>query len=265
MNEFRGLTPDELSAWTPPLVDNIIANNILLNQGTMCIYGAEGRFKSMLALDLMYHIASGKDWFDYKTTAMPTYYFQSEIPQHPLQTRSDKYRIGNNINARNCWLATDLYEKLDTGWGATIMEKELARCQPKVLIIDPMYNSFAAKLTDESEIDKLLNRLNMWRKAYHCAIILIHHNRKEEHAEGAAFHYGTDELYGHGNIKKWLDTIIYVEMTNAGDPIVDLKLTFEKVRHAESLIYPIDIQINRNNLVFTRKYSNTVLQPDDYQ
>ncbi len=253
---FKGLTPDELSAWKAPYVKNIISNNVLPSQGAMVIYGAEGRFKSMIALDLMYHIATGKDWFGFTTAITPTYYFQSEIPQHLLQTRSDKYRFGNAMVTSNCWMATDLYTKIDKDWGATRMEQELARTTPGVVIIDPLNNSTSAKLVDDYEVGKMLDRFNQWRQAYFCAVVLIHHNRQEETKEGTSYHYGTDDMFG-TRIKKWVDTIIYIELTNDADPIVDLRLTFEKTRHAETKLLPIDIQVDRRNLVFSRRLGDT--------
>jgi len=253
---FRGLTPNELMAWRPPYQEYVIANDILLSQGTMGIYGAEGRWKSMLAIDLMYKVATGREWFGFKSVMSPVYYFQSEIPQRPLQKRSTKYQLGNGIVTDNCWLATDLYEKIDKSWGAGLMEKELERTHPKVLIIDPIYNSVSAKLVDDYDVGLVIDRLNQWRKKFGCAIVLIHHDRQQEHVEGQAFHYGTDEWFGSSRWKRWLDTMLYVELENDGDRFVDLKLTFEKTRHAEGKIAPIVIEADRSNLVIKRKGGN---------
>ncbi len=250
---FRGLTPSELMAWKPPYQEYIITNDILLDQGTMGIYGAEGAWKSMLALDMMYRIASGRDWFDFKTIPSPVYYFQSEVPQRPLQKRSVKYQLGNQIVTDNCWMGTDLYEKINTGWGATQMERELDRTHPKVLIIDPLYNSTSTKLVDDYDVGLLLDRFNQWRKKYKCAIILIHHNRQEEHNEGESYHYGTEEWFGSSRFKRWLDTMIYIQLVNDDDHSVDLKLTFEKTRHAENKIAPIEVHAKRTDLTFRRK------------
>ena len=250
---FRGLTPSELMMWRQPYQEYIIANDILLTQGTLGIYGAEGRWKSMLAIDLMYKVSIGMDWFGFKTVASPTYYFQSEIPQRPLQKRSVKYQLGNKITSDNCWLATDLYEKIDKGWGASLLEKELERTHAKVGIIDPIYNSISAKLNEDYEIGLVIDRLNQWRKRYGIAFVLIHHDRKMEHSEGQTFHYGTDEWFGSTRWKRWLDTIIYVDLINDGDPFVDLRLTFEKTRHAEEKIAPVIIQADRRTLVIKRK------------
>lgn len=256
---FRGLTPNELLAWKPPFQEYIITNDILLDQGTLGIYGAEGAWKSMLAIDMMYRIATGRPWFGFDTVASPVYYFQSEIPQRPLQKRSLKYQLGNQVATDNCWLATDLYEKVDKGWGATLMERELDRTHPKVLIIDPLYNSTTTKLVDDYEVGLLLDRFNQWRKKYKCAIILIHHNRQEEHSEGESYHYGTEEWFGSSRFKRWLDTMIYVKLINDESNVVDLKLTFEKTRHTEGKIQPIEIQAKRSDLTFRRKIVGGIL------
>jgi len=250
---MKGLTLSELLAWKAPFQEYIITQDILLSQGTMGIYGAEGVWKSMLALDLVFRVSMGKEWFGFKTIPSSIYYFQSEIPQTPLQKRAYKYAIGNASHSDNCWFCTELYEKIDKGWGYGELEKEIARCNPQVLIIDPVYNSIAAKLVDDYEVGLFLDRMNMLRSKYKLAIIFIHHNRQEEHSEGQSFHYGTEEWFGSSRFKRWLDTMVYVELLNDADPLVDLKLTFEKTRHSENRILPIEIQANRLNLTMKRK------------
>ena len=257
--EMKGLTLTELLAWRAPFQEYIIANDILLSQGTMGIYGAEGAWKSMMALDLTFRVSMGKDWFGFQTWPSSVYYFQSEIPQTPLQKRAYKYATGNALSSNNCWFCTELYEKIDRGWGYTELEREIARVNPQVLIIDPIYNSISAKLVDDYEVGLFLDRMNMLRSKYKIAIIFIHHNRQEEHAEGQSFHYGTEEWFGSSRFKRWLDTMVYVEVINDGDPLVDLKLTFEKTRHAQNKILPIEIQANRLDLTLKRKVAGGML------
>jgi len=255
----KGLTLTELLAWKPPYQEYIIANDILLSQGTMGIYGAEGAWKSQIALDLTFRVSTGKDWFGFKTILSPVYYFQSEIPQGPLQKRAYKYAIGNAMSTNNCWFCTELYEKIDKGWGYAELEKEIARTSPQVLIIDPVYNSVSAKLVDDYEVGLFLDRMNMLRSKYKVAIVFIHHNRQAEHVEGQSFRYNTDEWFGSSRFKRWLDTMIYVELVNDADPLVDLKLTFEKTRHAETKILPIEIQANRLDLTLKRRTVGGIL------
>jgi len=256
---MKGLTLSELLAWRAPYQEYIICNDILLSQGTLGIYGAEGAWKSMLALDLTFRISTGKEWFGFQTWPSSVYYFQSEIPQTPLQKRAYKYATGNALLSTNCWFCTELYEKVDKGWGYTELEREIARCNPQALIIDPIYNSISAKLVDDYEVGLFLDRMNMLRSKYKLAIILIHHNRQEEHSEGQSFHYGTEEWFGSSRFKRWLDTMIYVELVEDLDPIVNLKLTFEKTRHSENKILPIEIQANRLDLTLKRKVAGGLL------
>lgn len=250
---MKALTPNQLLAWTPPYYDYIISSDILLSQGTMCIYGAEATWKSMLALDLAFRVSTGRPWFNFATVASPTFTFQSEIPQAPLRKRVLKYMQGNAIASDNLWFWSELYEKIDKGWGYNELEKEIAASQAKVLIIDPVYNSVAAKLVDDYEVGLFIDRLNMLRSKYKVAIILIHHDKKAEHDEGTTFHYGTDELFGSSRFKRWLDTIIYVKLVNDGAEVVDLELVFEKTRHTENKIDPIHVEVHRSNLTFGRK------------
>ena len=250
---MKGLTLNELIQWRPPFQEYIISNDILLTQGTMVIYGAEATWKSMLALDLTFRIAAGKEWFGFKTFASPVYSFQSEIPQSPLRKRAMKYALGNKNSSDNLWFCTELYEKIDKGWGYSELEKEIVRTSPRVLVIDPIYNSVGAKLVDDYEVGLFLDRMNMLRSKYKIAIIFIHHDRQAEHSEGEAFHYGTDEMFGSSRFKRWFDTITYIKLVNDGDPYVDLKLTFEKTRHTEGKVLPIDIRVDRRDLTFKRR------------
>jgi len=251
-HRLRGLTLNELIKWKAPYQEYIISSDILLTQGTLCIYGAEGVWKSMLSLDLTFRIAAGQDWFGFNTVPSPVYSFQSEIPQAPLKKRAIKYALGNSNASENFWLCSELYEKIDKGWGYTELEREVARTNPRVLIVDPIYNSVAAKLVDDYEVGLFLDRLNMLRSKYKIAIVLVHHSRQAEHGEGETYHYGTDELFGSSRFKRWLDTIIYVELVNDGDPFVDLRLTFEKTRHTENKLKDINIRVDRRDLTFKR-------------
>lgn len=250
---MKGLTLNELIQWRPPYQEYIIASDILLTQGTMCLYGAEGVWKSMLVLDMTFRIALGKDWFDFKTFTSPVYNFQSETPQGPLRKRAMKFALGNDMTSDNFWLCSELYEKIDKGWGYSELEKEIKRTNPKVLIIDSMYNSVSAKLVDDYEIGMFLDKMNQLRADYKLAIIFVHHSRQAEHSEGETYHYGTEEMFGSSRLRRWFDTIIYVELRNDGEPLVDLRLTFEKTRHTEGKLAPIDVEVNRTNLTFKRK------------
>jgi len=252
---LKGFTPQELIQWTPPLNPWIIDHDILLEQGTMMVYGREETWKSMLiGLDMAFKISTGQPWFGYHTKASPVYVFQTEIPQAPLRKRMIKYMTGNKTNTNQLWYSSELYMKIDKGWGYSELEKEIARTQPRVLIIDPIFSSMSGKLGDDYDVGLFLDRLDMLRSRYKLAVILIHHTRISEHSEGETFHYGADELFGSSRWNRWMDTIVFIDKVedNENTGLVTLNLVFEKSRHAEEKLKPMNIVVRRNDLTFRK-------------
>jgi len=252
---LKGLTPQELIQWTPPIQPYIIDHDILIAQGTMMVYGKEETWKSMLVgLDMSFKIATGQPWFGYKTIASPVYIFQTEIPQGPLRKRMIKYMTGNKVTTNQLWYSSELYMKVDKGWGYSELEKEITRTMPKVLVIDPVFSSMSGKLTDDYDVGLFLDRMDLLRSKYKLAVILIHHTRIAEHNEGETFHYGTDEAFGSSRFPRWLDTIIFVDKVedNEDTGLVTLNLVFEKTRHTEERLKPLHITVRRNDLIFTQ-------------
>lgn len=217
------------------------------------VYGREETWKSMLiGLDMAFKIATGQPWFGYKTIASPVYVFQTEIPQAPLRKRMIKYMTGNKVTSNQIWYSSELYMKLDKGWGHAELEKEIIRTQPKVLIIDPIFSSMSGKLADDYDVGLFLDRMDMLRSKYKIAIIMIHHTRIAEHSEGQAFHYGSDELFGSSRWNRWMDSIIFIDKIadDESTGLVHLDLTFEKARHAEAKLLQLHIVVRRSDLVF---------------
>lgn len=256
--ELKWYTPQEMLAWKPPTFKNIISQNILTVQGLMMIYGHEGVGKSLIAMDLAYKIAQGLPWLGFDTIPTTICYFQSEIPQIMMKDRMDQYTTTNKINPQNLRVATDLYNKVDKGWGATQLEKGFSAIRPGLGIIDPVNNSITASMVDDYQMGLFMDRINMWRKDYKMGFILINHERKSEHKEGQSFHYGTNESFG-ARLSKAADTVIYIESVMDGDPLIELVIHFEKTRYGKSRIQPVEAILDRRNIMLYRKESNRVL------
>jgi RecA-family ATPase len=249
----KSLTPTELLSWKAPIQKSIISENLLVNQGTMGIYGAESVAKSILVNDIMFKVSMGLDWLGFKTTPTTTLYLQTEMPQAMLQERERKYMLNGPMFSDNCYLWSELYLKVDKGSGKTELDNELRNTNPNLLIVDPLNTSVFANLNDEYDSGIAIDTFNMVRKEHKCAVVIVHHSRKMEHVEGQTFRYGTAEWGGSGRWVKWLDTIIFVELVNDGDPLIDLRLTFEKTKHSHNKINPIEVQVNRLDLSVKRK------------
>lgn len=255
---MKGLTFQELISWTPPYQPWIISENLLVAQGTMMVYSAEGSWKSMLiGINLAESIASGRQWLGFNVNAMPTFEIQTELPQAYLRERVMKYATGNATNPQQLWMATDLSWKM-TGYGFNDLEKEIARLLPRVLIIDNLSSTFTGKLGDDYDVGLYIDRLNILREKYKLAVILIHHQRKSQaDEEGKHAHQGTEDLFGSSRWLRWLDSIVYMNVVSDDEytGLVHLHLEFEKYRHAPEKIKARDVIAKRADLTFNMLYN----------
>ena len=126
---MKGLTLAELDAWKAPYQKYIIDNGILVPGTKLILFGRYQTWKSMLAVHTASCIATGRDWFGYRTSKSPCYVLQIENPQAQFKERTMKYAKGNNLdlNISNLWLCTEPYIKLDKGFGIAELDKELSR------------------------------------------------------------------------------------------------------------------------------------------
>jgi len=254
-SRLYGYTPQELVAWQPPKYRYVIDKAVFIDNGSLLIYGEQETWKSMLALHTTFTIASGRDWFGYKVFPRSVYSFQSEIPQLFQRERMIKYMTGNIQTANNLFLCSELYLKIDQGWGFSEIERELKRTGAKVLIIDPIYTSVSINLIEDYQIRQFLDRMNMLRSRYNISLVLIHHTRQAEGVEGTKYHYGPEDIFGGSTFPRWFDTIIYVEKQGEDEDnnTVDLKLRFEKTRNAEGKLKDIELRGFRENLTIMRR------------
>lgn len=246
---MKGLTLDELKVWVPPYQTYIISGGLLLPQTKMILFGKFETWKSMLSYHTAYTIATGRDWFGFRTYKTPVYGVQVEVPQAQLRTRIIKYTEGNKINANNVWFATEHYIKLDKGFGISELELELSRTKPGVLIVDPIYAVVSGRMTDEYDMRQFMDRMNLLIDKYKFALILVHHDRKMQLVEGQYVSAGAEDMFGTSIFIDWCDTSLRTQTTGKDGEVI---ITFEKVRYAEEQLKPITIQIDRNNLTFKR-------------
>lgn len=247
---MRGMTLQELVAWTPPFQKYVISSGILVPGTKMIIFGRFQTWKSMLSIHTAFTIANGLPWFGYKTTKTPTYYLQVEVPQTQLRERVLKYTIGNKVVADNVWLATEPYIKLDKGFGLAAIDGELSRTQAKLLIVDPIYKVVSGHMTDEWDMRQFMDRMDLLMDKYKFSLILIHHDRKHLIQDGVMISCGAEDMFGSSIFIDWVDTAVRSE-TNDNDG--ELILTFEKARHAQEELKPLTIQIDRATLRFNKK------------
>jgi len=246
---MRAFDLDELTRWKPPFQTYVMDKGLLLPQTKLILFGKYETWKSMLIIHTAFTIATGKDWFGFKTIPSPVYILQIEVPQAQFRTRVLKYVKGNDITSRNIYFASEHYVKLDRGFGYAELEKELSRTQAQILMIDPLYKLVSGRITDEYDMRQFMDRMDNLIDKYKLSLIMVHHDRKHIISDGVAMDYGAEDMFGTSIFIDWCDTSIRTTKVRDDEVI----LSFEKVRHAEQELKPFTIHIDRSNLVFTRK------------
>jgi len=243
---MKAQTIKEFLTWQPPHQSYIIDKGILPPQSKLILFGRWQTWKSMLLMHMAFTLATGQDWFGYKTIASPIYLLQTEIAKAEFLKRIKKYIGGNKSTPDNIYLRTEGYIKLDRSYGAMDLEKEIQETQPQILMLDPVYAIMSGKIVDEHDVRFLTDWLNKIIDKYKLSVVLIHHDRKPL-VIGGEIYSSADDIFGSSIFLDWTDTAI--RTTNTGKD-AEVMLSFEKVRHAEEELKPIRVRINRSDLTF---------------
>lgn len=239
-------------AWKPPHISQLIGNGILIPQGKIILFGPYKSWKSMTAIDLAFKLSTGKPWLGFQTTLSTVLIVQLEIPKAAYQKRVNKYCFGNKLNpANNLFLVTTRQLKLDKGWGVEMLNQWITETKASIVIIDPIFKVISGRLTDEYDVRQFTDRIDEVIDKHRVSFILIHHEGKDWIVEGERYDRGADASFGSAVFGWWCDSSIELRTQVEGGSIVDM--SFPLLRLAEDEIKPIVVEINRSNLVFTRR------------
>lgn len=243
----------ELLAWQPGNQDEIISDGILLPQTTMLIFGGAKAWKSILALHLGFCIATGNDWFGFKTKQSTVFKYQVELPKAVDRKRVIKYMNGSKPH--NIFFKTAPYSKIDTGYGKQSLERDIVTVQSRrpdthiVLILDPIYLLITGHISDDYDIKKLLDNLSEIKDKHKISTVLIHHTHKTRvDSSGNIIDLGSEEVMGSSYFNNYADTMVRVKLLDPYTGKKKVRISFELTRHAESLLPTIDVEWSRRDL-----------------
>ena len=246
-------TIHELINWQPSDQQSIISSGILLPQTRMIVFGLPKAWKSMLALHTSFVLSTGSDWFGYKTTKCLPFKLQAELPKAVDRLRVIKYFV--NLRPPNLLLETANYLKLDSGYGAAALDKSLQQIENRfpgqhiVLILDPLYKLLSGHITDEYDVRKLLDNLDAAKERHNLTIIIIHHSRLTRvDSSGSIIDLGAEEMMGSSYLNNWCDTAVQVKLLDPHTGKKKVRVSFELVRHAETILPSFELEWSRANL-----------------
>lgn len=250
---MKSKTVDELLAWHPPQVTEYIAGGLLQEGGRMVLFGRWQTFKSMLAIHAGFSISTGQPWLGFNTTPTTVLSVNIEIPEPMFRDRIESYVRNTLLKPSGLSLLTEPFLRLDQPKHMLEFQKEIVRVNPKVIILDPFYRLFSGNITDNFQVQYLLDKFDELIAKWGLSVILIGHTRKPQ--AGIVVGDWGQELIGGSYIMNWVDTAISVEplpvpITSLHD-VGRIRLRFDKTRHARHTLLPMTLEFDKSNMRFT--------------
>ena len=251
-------------AWQPPKVTNLVGNpkqNIVVPGSRTIIYGQWQTWKSMLTMDMGYALTTGTPWLGFPTMRSGVAILQIEIPKYMFQQRMISYLAPrNNIMPPNLFVASEPFYKMDAGpqYDLDTQLVMLTRNYGvRTIIIDPLYRTISRDVNNNHEVSRLLDFIDEKIIGVHgLAVVLVGHTKKPNMDEVVDPDSGRDmahELIGASFLANWADTLISVQHTN---PALDeVRITYEKTRHALERIQPQVVRVKRSTLEFQLQHA----------
>ena len=232
---------EELVAWNPPNVVQYIHNDLLQAETKLCLFAAPKLYKSLLAKQLSFCIASGTPWIGFDTTVAKVALLQSEIPQVAFRSRVLTMRDNVIVPRGNLYFRTDRNFKLDRRTDINELRAWLKVQTPQVLILDPWYKMLSQE--DNTTYSRTQDNMDNLIDEFKLSIVVVHHDTVPPRDTSA-----TSPIWFHPRgprtVEGWFDTIIQV----SGDIATDKRTLQFETRNARNLIPPIEIELNRVKL-----------------
>lgn len=130
----------------------------------------------------------------------------------------------------------------DESWQRTVEEK-LEEVKPNLVVFDPLYLMFRGSLNHAEEIRVALAWLMSLRHRFGCAVMLVHHMRKEG---GEPTRAGQRSL-GSTTIHGWADSAMYLK-TRKGKEKDCVTLVMEREVRGAGLLRPITATVHPGQL-----------------
>jgi len=197
--------------------------------------------KTTLALALSVAVASGNPFLGVHPVSEPgaVLFIQEENAPWMLQDRLRKLAHYHGMlnsgvrqirsegagslgrNAMVIEFPRDYPMKFLNNWGFNLslsehqdmLEAEIAEYKPALLVLDPMYLIFGGiEENSSSALFQPLSWLKNLRYTYGCAIMLVHHFKKQNTQKGAPQVREGQRMLGSTTLHGWVDSALYLEL-----------------------------------------------------
>lgn len=203
---FETLSFGALADAPPPAPETFWRDGVLFRGARMLVAGPPKIGKSTLVIQLALAAATGGELLGHGfVRPLRVLWVQAEIHKAFLHQRLQ--RLTAELSAEEHALLRERFVMtgrcdLDLLDGADydLLSRAVTDQDPDLLIIDPIINFSSADENDNAEMRKLLRLVDALGARHDCAVVLVHHTRKD--ASSGAF----DAVRGASALRGWFDT-----------------------------------------------------------
>ena len=212
---------------------------LIQKRGNGVIVGDPGASKSLLALDLLIHMTTGKDWLGCTIpSAMRTALISREDEPGLTQHRLLSLMEGATSNVKESLFAMNIDERMYFSTRAQMesftLQREsdvveiiagLKKNQVEFAVFDVFRRLWDGNENDNQEVAKMLAILTRIQTECRCSVALIHHLNKSDGTPGNIF----SRIRGASSIYGWREWAFGLNVVNPEEPVEDhiRKITFE--------------------------------------
>ena len=199
-------------------------------EGLSMVYGSSGVGKTLLALDLAFHLAAGSDWFGNRVKQGSVVYIMSEgnnVSNNRIKAieieKSELFSKASHL----FYCLNDIVSLYSVKKDTTDFIEEVKQFNPRLIIIDTL--AMAMSGGDENrtqDITVVVENMKKIQQALSCHIMVLHHPGKDETrgARGSsALHAASDTVL---ELKKNKD-VVCVRAVKQRDMEGDKELNFK--------------------------------------
>lgn len=235
-------------------------DGLLAQGGIGIVTGYPGTGKTQFCIQLGAYLATGAEkflkWENAGGKKRKVLFLSLEMSEAPLNhfmsqiARAYDDRETLNRNFLVAPLGVSL--PLDQKQGQAFLNNLLETHMPDVVVIDSLQRVVSKELSDELAVKGLFHYLALARKKYGCAMVMVHHNRKQSAEAKKKAETTLDDMYGSRFISADVDFIMSLHNDTPSSNV--LTTTMLKNRLARTL-EPFEM-VRDENLTFSLDFED---------
>lgn len=214
---------DFMTSNIPPA--NWLVEGIWQEHALGFISGAPKAYKSFLALDLAFAVATGGDFLGRYSTGgvgRSVMYVQMESSKSAFRDRVRSVASRFAAAPTNLRLITNEPVLLeDPSWVERI-ENELDAHRPALLILDPLASLTSGDENSSQEMGALIRLFRAWRDRFGCAVCVVHHTGKGGEKSGAK--RSGEKMRGSSALHGALEAALHVDRVDDDTPRINVRV-----------------------------------------